>query len=168
MILNDYINSSSFSTNKNELIWTKYESIFTYPELEKQLLENDFNIPNEVYTSSTLNAHLEKIDDDFLQQTVDNEYEQIIKNLIKHALCLEDKDYINKDTINEIIILECSLKSIFVLLSENCINECFEFFKQEINNSKNNNISIGSIENTFNTFEEYKSKVNVIRLKPLI
>lgn len=170
-ILEEAISYKSNTNYKNELIKAKYCILFAHKNMESMFIEMNFNIPDNIYTSS-------KIINQLLNQT-EISYKLIkhmkLKSMAKHdinfLLNFNDAEYDNRKFFFDSIITSCHIRAILSLMEENDVND----FNQEIHDvldspkylSKhlNDRISENIVISYFRYFKKDREKVRTLAAK---
>lgn len=166
-ILQDNLNLWKYSQYKNNLLKSFYSTLFINKDIEEQLINNNFNIDNNVYISSKLindllnsNSTIYNIISSIL---VEPQLDSHISNLLK----IKDTEY-NYPSINIYSILtECYIRSLLTFLT----NERVQYLKKQFHYliinpaySKDNRNSQEIIINCFKNIKQDKSKKRIISL----
>ena len=166
-ILQDNLNLWKYSQYKNNLLKSFYSTLFINKNIEEQLINNNFNIDNNVYISSKLindllnsNSTIYNIISSIL---VEPQLDSHISNLLK----IKDTEY-NYPSINIYSILtECYIRSLLTFLT----NERVQYLKKQFHYliinptySKDNRNSQEIIINCFKNTKQDKSKKGIISL----
>ena len=93
-ILEDFINNNNYQIFKNQLINSKYNLSFTNKEIEKNLVNNSFSIPKEIYISSTLITEINGLPQKVYEVLTDSYVLETIKEQMIAILEIGDMDYI--------------------------------------------------------------------------
>ena len=167
-ILQENINLCKYSQYKNNLLKSFYSTLFINKNIEEQLINNNFNIDNNIYTSS-------KIINDLLKSN-STIYNIITSILIKpqlnlhitNLLKIKDSEYNYPSIYIYSILTECYIRSLLTFLTQDQIHYLKKQFQNLITNttySKDNKSSQEIIINCFKNTKIDKSKKRIISLK---
>lgn len=166
-ILQENLNLWKYSQYKNNLLKSFYSTLFINKDIEEQLINNNFNMNNNIYISSKLTNDLLKsnsiIYNTITSILVEPQLDLHITNLLK----IKDNEY-NYPSINIYSILtECYIRSLLTFLTNDRIQYLKQQFHYIINNTtyqKDNRNSQDTIINCFNNVKYDKSKKRIISL----
>ena len=174
IILNSYLNKSKYNIINDLLLNFKYGLSFLYEDIEKDFLENDFNINNELYWESSAIADYYNLDREKLNAiqrgTVFNIFKEKIDDIINIVIDEKSsKQEIFTYTISEIITRASLLlfgdKTVEYLnkqklqLSSNTPHN--EEWLKKLRNAQNR------VDNIFLMYEKDKELLNIISLRGL-
>jgi len=166
-ILQDNLNLWKYSQYKNNLLKSFYSTIFINKNIEEQLINNNFNIDNNVYISSKLINDLLKSNSTIYNIISSILVEPQLDSHISNLLKIKDTEY-NYPSINIYSILtECYIRSLLTFLT----NERVQYLKKKFHYltvnptySKDNRNSQEIIINCFKNIKQDKSKKRIISL----
>ena len=166
-ILQENLNLWKYSQYKNNLLKSFYSTLFINKDIEEQLINNNFNMNNNIYISSKLTNDLLK-SNSIIYNTITSILVEPQLNLhITNLLKIKDNEY-NYPSINIYsIITECYIRSLLTFLTNDRIQYLKQQFHYIINNTtyqKNNRNSQETIINCFNNVKHDKSKKRIISL----
>lgn len=165
-------NSSLFkySHYQKELTKALYSTIFINKNIEKYIIDNNFNIDNNIYISSPLINDLLKTNSKTYNKILNIIVENQIRTHIINHLEIKDTDYNdNKKNISS-IIRECYIRTLLTFITEKKLNQLNTEFNNLIQNSTykiqfhNNRISENTILNCFKNVKYDKAKKRIISL----
>ena len=172
VILNKVIYDEKYKNINNLLLNVKYSLAFLYDNVENDLLENNFNINNDLYWEATAMGDFYHLDREKLKEiqkgTVHGIYYEKIDNIIKTIL--NDKSC-DKEifiyAISEILIRAC------LLFYDDKTVECLKSNKIKLaNNTKANehnlkllNDAQKRVDNVYSFYDQDKELIKVISLK---
>lgn len=172
VILNEYLYDEKYKNINNLLLNVKYSLAFLYDNVENDLLENNFNINNDLYWEATAMGDFYHLDREKLKEiqkgTVHGIYYEKIDNIIKTIL--NDKSC-DKEifiyAISEILIRAC------LLFYDDKTVECLKSNKIKLaNNTKANehnlkllNDAQKRVDNVYSFYDQDKELIKVISLK---
>lgn len=162
-----YLEKYIYSNNKIGLdyIQEKYNLIFSHRELEKEYINNDFKINNELYLTTDLMEQYLKVDDHVLDKKESMILEQIelstriIKEIPEYAFKV-----ISSTELSYFIVLKCNLKAWLIMLSDELFNQLSDI----VNNSNlkdEKNMFIKEIFTEVSEDRKRMTKVSFIRYK---
>jgi len=166
-ILQDNLNLWKYSQYKNNLLKSFYSTLFINKNIEEQLINNNFNIDNNVYISSKLINDLLKSNSTIYNIISSILVEPQLDSHISNLLKIKDTEY-NYPSINIYSILtECYIRSLLTFLT----NERVQYLKKKFHYltvnptySKDNRNSQEIIINCFKNIKQDKSKKRIISL----
>lgn len=166
-ILQDNLNLWKYSQYKNNLLKSFYSALFINKNIEEQLINNNFNIDNNVYISSKLINDLLKSNSTIYNIISSILVEPQLDSHISNLLKIKDTEY-NYPSINIYSILtECYIRSLLTFLTNERVQYLKNQFHYSIINptySKNNRNSQEIIINCFKNIKQDKSKKRIISL----
>ncbi len=169
--LDDKINSKMFSSIRSKLISSKYNTLFVNKNLEQRVINNNFNVDNELYISSKLIADVKGIKSNYYELLIENYLLNNVEEQILELLEMGNINYVDSDKVKESVLRECFIKSLLLLLDNDLIEDTMEDFLDNYENSNeqltDNDISKEIINCCFNNIEKDKNKINILSLKPI-
>lgn len=155
--------------NKSKLLWYKYQKAFINHQIEKCLIDNNFNISKINYVDSYWVGDLSGLAQGIVDTVIRDCYNDMINLIVMELMLIEDsnyeKDYEKFRSINS----QCMLKACLALINsgdyeeiKNNINSKMELFF----NGKNT-ISLGIIMSILKERMEYRTRVRFISKRPL-
>lgn len=170
IFLKNTTRNKDYSQYKDELLKAMYQTIFIYKDIENEILKNNFNVPDNINITSQFVADLFQI----------NIAYPILKNLFAGEICqtqineiieIKDIDYDNPKIYVASILRQCLLKSSFLLLDDNHlenINYQFHSFiesDQYISRHQGDRISEEAISRCFRNIKKDKAKTITLSFK---
>lgn len=166
-ILQENINLWKYSQYKNNLLNAFYSTLFINKDIEEQLINNNFNIENNIYMNSKLTNDLLKYNSIIYNIITSLLVEPLIDTHITNLLKIKDTEY-NYPSINIYSILtECYIRSLLTFLPQDKIQYLKKQFHYLITNQnypKDNRNSQETIINCFKNIKHDKSKKRIISL----
>lgn len=168
VILQETLNLWKYSKYKNNLLKALYSTSFINKDIEKELLNNNFNIPNNIYLSSKLVNDLLKSNSNIYNIINTLLVEPQIEKHIINLLEIKDSEYNNPSINISSILTECYIRSLLTFLNDDRINHLKNQFLYLISNPiylknhANDRISQDSIMNCFRNVKYDKSKKRTI------
>lgn len=166
--INEEINVSNYSNN---LIKAKYDFTFIHSELEQNMIDNSFEINNNVYSIIQMFLDCNNISYEMVYSKILNYYLNIFSNNIDY-LVYQDSDYTCDKYMFNKVLMDCFIKCSLIYLDEYDILRLKNIVNDEYNNFINNGIisvddriSINNITDVFNFIDDVKKKVNIISFK---
>lgn len=165
LFLQELIDNKNYSFYKNEFIRVKYNLSFINSKLEKQMIDNNFNINRDVYLSSKLISDLYGIDLEIYNFMRDDYASAFLDTHISEFLKLGDIDYNERTKSISSMIRSCYIKSYLLMMSDDKIYDCnsefHEYIESEeyINKHPNDTISEKLIINCFKGVRKDRTKV---------
>ena len=166
-ILEETLNLWKYSQYKKDLLKSFYSTLFINKNIEEQLINNNFNINDNIYISSKLINDLLKSNSTIYNIITSISVEPQLETHIQNLLNIKDYEY-NYPSINIYSILtECYIKSLLTFLPNDRIQYLKKQFHYLITNhtyQKNNRNSQEIIINCFKTIKHNQSKKRIISL----
>ncbi|MDD5980198.1 MAG: hypothetical protein PUC23_03700 [bacterium] len=166
LLSNDYINDPKYIEYKNDLIKTKYIRIFLDNRLETKCLDDDLDIPNNVYLSHKLISDYLEFDERFLN-TYKMEYLSLfILSQSSVIASLSNKDLDSYIENMKALISKLTLKSALILLDSSLVDKMYHEILKSDDNSNNSNHSKSYIilKEAFEEIEEDRKKISTVSL----
>jgi len=169
-ILNENINLFKYSIYKNELKKALYNTCYINNNIEKQLIENNLNVPEKIYLNSKLINDLYKINPKKYNIILNKIIKTQIQKQFSSLLEIKDKEYNNPQINISSIINQCFIRSLLTFLTDEEIYTINNYFQQLINNQEylikysNNKISENNIINCLKNVSYDKTKKRIISL----
>lgn len=166
LLSNDYINDSKYIEYRNDLIKTKYIRIFLDNRLETKCLDDDLDIPNNVYLSHKLISDYLEFDERFLN-TYKMEYLSLfILSQSSVIASLSNKDLDSYIENMKALISKLTLKSALILLDSSLVDKMYHEILKSDDNSNNSNHSKAYIilKEAFEEIEEDRKKISTVSL----
>ena len=174
IILNSYLNDSKYNAIKDLLLNFKYGLSFLYEDIEKDFLENDFNINNDLYWESNVVADYYRLDREKLNAikrgTVFNIFREKTDNIIEIVI----NENSSKQEIFTYTISEILIRASLLLFGDKTVNffnsqklqlaSNMPYNEELLKNLKNAQNRIDSI---FAMYEKDKELLNIISLRVL-
>ncbi len=170
LFLQENIESKQFSDTKNNLIYTKYYTAFICKSVEDDMLASNFEISKDYYTKAKAMADIYGID--LNSYTMLKEVcgtSEVIWDLC-HILELHDKEFLNPTTLSSSIMMQCFLRSAFLMLNEEMLAEFNYEFHDIVDSNEYNkyhlreHIGRDFVSNCFQIIRSDRSKVKEISL----
>ncbi len=166
LLSNDYINDSKYIEYRNDLIKTKYIRIFLDNRLETKCLDDDLDIPNNVYLSHKLISDYLEFNERFLN-TYKMEYLSLfILSQSSVIASLSNKDLDSYIENMKALISKLTLKSALILLDSSLVDKMYHEILKSDDNSNNSNHSKAYIilKEAFEEIEEDRKKISTVSL----
>lgn len=166
LLSNDYINDSKYIEYRNDLIKTNYIRIFLDNRLETKCLDDDLDIPNNVYLSHKLISDYLEFDERFLN-TYKMEYLSLfILSQSSVIASLSNKDLDSYIENMKALISKLTLKSALILLDSSLVDKMYHEILKSDDNSNNSNHSKAYIilKEAFEEIEEDRKKISTVSL----
>ena len=169
-ILKEFIESIDYKYFKNDLISSKYNTLFIFKQIEKEFINNNFEITDTLYFNSKLAADYTNTDTTLFEFLKSSFGSKESKDQINKLLDIYDMDYSDKKKAMESILRQCLLRASFMLMNENDISDInYEFHKKiesdnYLNKHMSDHISEQVIINCFNKIEKDKTKPSILSL----
>ena len=169
-MLKNYIDEPVYSNLKEALILTKYQIAFLSPRMEKALINDNFNLPHDLYFNSKFISDCFKQDEKFYQSLRDNYGINTCFKQISKLVEISDLDYNNPTMLSHVILLQCFLRASFLFMDEDSIEDTNSSFHNFIKDSQYldrhaiDKISVSLINDCYNKVKEDKSKVRILSL----
>ena len=147
LFLEESINKETNKDIKAKLIERKYYISYFYKDIEKEMISNNFILPNEIYSNSKMLMSIFNLNDDFQGDLF---FSMSLVGLINSYFCIkiDNKDYVDKKT--SMIIVENLLKSKIANISENYMKE----FTTDLNKALDSLITIFEIKAEVKTIKD--------------
>ena len=147
LFLEESINKETNKDIKAKLIERKYYISYFYKDIEKEMISNNFILPNEIYSNSKMLMSIFNLNDDFQGDLF---FSMSLVGLINSYFCIkiDNKDYVDKKT--SMIIVENLLKSKIANISENYMKE----FTADLNKSLDSLITTSEIKTEVKTIKD--------------
>ena len=174
IILNSYLNDSKYNTIKDLLLNFKYGLSFLYEDIEKDFLENDFNINKDLYWESNAIADYYRLDREKLNAikrgTVFNIFKEKTDNIIEIAI----NENSSKQDIFTYIISEILIRASLLLFGDKTVDYLKGKKLQLPSNMSHNEelieqikVAQNRIDSIFEIYAKDKELLNVISLRVL-
>ncbi len=153
------------------LIASKYGIMFLYKECEKNHINENFEIKDEVYITHELAVGFAKFDKKISKEERDEYLRIKILSIIGTLLKLYDTDYNQPEIQTLATIKALLLRSLLQLVSEETVIETNEEFhefidgKEYITDHKNDTLSINLITSSYKSYKEDKTKLKILSLR---
>ena len=166
LILQETLNLCKYSKYKNDLLKSLYSTSFINKEIEQELINNNFTLPNNIYLSSKLINDLLKSNNNIYNIITTILVEPLTEQNIFNLLEIKDNEYNNQFINIKAILTECYIRALLTFLNEERIKYQQNKFQHILSNNKylNNIISIDIINNCFNNIKYDKTKKRTISL----
>ena len=159
VLLYETMDKTNDTKLKNKLIRDKYFIAFVFPNCEKDLMNNRFNIDDKICDNTALISYLSGLQEDIYQQIKKDYLQKETRKLFYKTLVIESKEKVNKD---KMLLREIFVRALFMMMDKNSIRELME----EINKVSNTNCD--NIKSLFNNCcsltEEDKKKQITLKL----
>lgn len=166
-ILYENLNLWKYSEYKNNLLKSFYSTSFINKNIEKQLINNNFNINNNIYITSKLTNDLLKSNSTIYNTITSLLVEPQINSHITNLLNIKDNEY-NYPSINIYSVLtECYIRSLLTFLPNDrlyYLKKYFHYLLTNHNYFKDNKNSQEIIINCIKNIKHDKSKKRIISL----
>ena len=163
--LQEYIDLDICSDIKDLLLKIKYDNSFVNHDMECQLINNNFNVPQINYVVLNLVIDMLRIENNDMM--LDCFAERILTS-IYDILSINDNDYNDNKNIIKSINSQCILRAGLVMVNELDFNELFSEINDIINRNTNNNcISLGIVNVLIAKRIKDKERVKKLSLRPL-
>lgn len=152
---------------KKEAIKIKYNVSFVNKDVEANLIEEQFNIPSDLFLNSKWNAQVLNLEANVYDLAKDIYASVIAQNQIYQLLRITDTEYKEFDQQITIIFRHCFMEAALIFMSREKVREEFDNFvksKHYRAKYKDNGKSVGLIEQVFSKIEDKRSKPKVISL----
>jgi len=169
-ILEEFINNNNYQIFKNQLINSTYNLSFTNKEIEKNLVNNNFTIPKEIYISSTLITEINGLPQKVYEVLTDSYVLETIKEQMIAILEIGDMDYSNVMKATTSILRQCLMRAAISLLSENNLSSISSIFEEHtksksyLNNHSYDNISKQLITSSLQNIKNDRNKQRTLSL----
>ena len=168
VLLNHKISSEPEKDLKSKLIRSKYLKIYTSPNIEEELLNKAFNLPEEAFINVYLQASLSNIDSNFTSKLINNQVQSLSLNDI-YALLPKQGVYIGKPKI-ELELREISIRTTTAFLTPEEITKTKEFLEDYLNNTDELTInyyreSASTLLSALQSLDEDRNYVKKVTLK---
>lgn len=169
-ILEDFINNNNYQIFKNKLINSKYNLSFTNKETEKNLVNNNFTIPKEIYIVSTFVTEINGIPQEVYEALTNLYVLETIKEQMIAILEIGDMDYSNVSKATTSILRQSLMRAAISLLSENNLSSISSIFEEHtksksyINNHSFDNISKELIASSLQNIKIDRNKQRTLSL----
>ena len=130
-ILQEYIQNQNGEI-RQQLIHSKYYVSFIYKQIEEDMIANSFVIPSHIYVNSRYVADITSTDLDVYQNLKKNFIIKESKEQILNMLSLKDSDYKSKKNIISSFLIQCLIRSSFLFMDEDIIEEMNYSFHEYI------------------------------------
>lgn len=170
-ILQETLNISKNNKYQKQLIKALYTSSFINKDIEKQLIENKFDISTNIYISSKFINDLLNIDhityDLLATLIVENQIITHIKDILK----IKDAEYENSTISMSSIIGQCYIRALLTFINDDQVYELNEQFHKYIETPtyleehQKDKISEQAIMNCFKSIKFDRTKKRIISFK---
>ena len=155
---NEYIKNQDFSKYKKEIIRSmKYFNVFFDKRLERNMVDSNFVIPDNIYISSNLFAEYLKVSDTELDDIKICFLNNIVLFQANFIATCPDSAFSNFDTYLNLIFSKCSLKAALILFP-NYITDKFYDSILSLENNKNSKAFM-YLKNSFEEMNDDKKKI---------
>lgn len=167
-ILEEIITSSKYKEYKNELIKAKYCIIYGHSNLEKMMIQSNFDVPEIVYTSSKITNDLLISSDAVYNLTKILQLRNKARIEIDTLLKIKDSEYQQKDINITAIIIQCYIRALLSLMNSNEVQTFNEEFHDKIDSKEylkehpTDRISEELIINCFKAFKKDKTRIRIL------
>lgn len=166
LFIQESINNKQHKYYENELIKSKYGFSFVNKIIENQLINNNFNVTENLYLGSKFFSDMLKIETESYNSMKEEYVKSVLVKQIDKLLKLEDLDYNNKNKAISSILKSFYIRACLLLLENETIDYINDSFNDYIKNHEwNNNISKQIIINCFKNINQDKNKVKILSLK---
>lgn len=168
VLLNHKISGEPEKDLKSKLIRSKYLKIYISPNIEEELLNKAFNLPEEVFINVYLQSSLSNIDSNFTSKLINNQVQSLSLNDI-YALLPKQGVYIGKPKI-ELELREISIRTTTAFLTPEEITKTKEFLEDYLNNTDELTInyyreSASTLLSALQSLDEDRNYVKKVTLK---
>lgn len=131
-ILQESSSLFKYSEYKNELKKAIYNTSFINIDIEGQLIENNFNLPDNIYISSKLINDILKTEPTIYNRILSIIVQTQIIMHIKSLLEIKDENYNNRNTNISSIINQCYIRALLTFMNDDEIYKLNEQFHELI------------------------------------
>ena len=174
VFLQEYINKDN-QLHKNQVFKTyllnsKYNVIFINKDIEKEMIDSNFNIDEFIYIGSKFIADVLESSINMYEATKNNLAEEICMTQFANLLKIEDQDYKNiQNEITSIISTSLIRAALLLMDDTNITNVNYNFLElieseEDLEEKINNTISQQIIENCFKKNKNDINKVFTLSL----
>lgn len=130
VFLQEFIDNKDCEKIKNLLIHAKYKLCLVNKNIEINLLNDEFNISNFLYTNSSVLASFLSINEQEYSALKETYYLQEVYKNIDELLKESDDNYNKEDTQLSSVLHQCFIRSYFLLMKDESIEDAnYDFHK---------------------------------------
>lgn len=129
-ILDEFINDDKYASIKNELLKVKYNLSLVYDELEKNMVNNNFNVPSDIYNDIYFEGQLSNIPIKATAKLIDMELIKAIEHSTVELILP------SRLKPSEIIIHTCLIRAAFSIMSNNGRHDYTNIVNSLLNDDK--------------------------------
>lgn len=170
-ILEEAISYKSNANYRAELIKAKYCILFTHKNMESMFIDKNFDIPNEIYTSSKMLNQLLNQPEISYNLIKYMKLKSMAKFDINGLLNLYDYEYQKPNNFFNSIITECHIRALLSLMENDNVNDFNQEIIDVLNSPKylskhiNDRISESIIINCFKYLKKDREKIRTLAAK---
>ncbi len=159
---------------KNQLIESKYNASFINKDIEQQMIDNNFSLSEQFYTSSSFIKTLIQLDDRAFDGVKDFFFSKIANIQIEKILELKDSDYKDEKKASSAILRICLLRSTFTFINDSTLEDINFKYHKNIEDTaylklhKEDKISESLISKAFRNIRSDKEKQIITNVKNFI
>ena len=174
IILNSYLSDSKYNTINDLLLSFKYSLSFLYEDIEKDFLENDFNINNDLYWESNVVADYYRLDREKLNAIKRGTVFSIFKEKTDNIIEIDINKQSNKQEIFIYTISEILIRASLLLFGDKTVDYLKNQKLQLASNMPHNEELLKNLQNAqnridsiFAMYEKDKELISIISLRVL-
>lgn len=174
VILNDYLNNPEYELIKDQLLNFKYNLSFVYEEIENDLLENNFNISNELYWEANAISDYYQLDRLKLNAIQKGTVYSIFRDKIRNIINIDNTLKSDKPKMFTYIISEIFTRVSLLFIGEKTINYFKTLELQLAEGVSHDEMAIEKLKKAqnrvngiFDMYEKDRELLNVISLRVL-
>ncbi len=174
VILNDYLNNPEYELIKDQLLNFKYNLSFVYEEIENDLLENNFNISNELYWEANAISDYYQLDRLKLNAIQKGTVYSIFRDKIRNIINIDNTLKSDKPKMFTYIISEIFTRVSLLFIGEETVNYFKTLELQLAEGVSHDEMAIEKLKKAqnrvngiFDMYEKDRELLNVISLRVL-
>jgi hypothetical protein len=164
-----YLNSLNHKKEYQSLykyfIRSKYYLSFVNSNIEREMINNKFELSSDWYLGSKLYADLVNIDNDDFQDYINNYSFNVILNSLYSILVFKDSEYSDGFLGSSALIMNSFIKTGLKIIDKECFDKLKTHYQLLINNKEflkehfNDHISKHMVDESFENFDKYDDNI---------
>ena len=169
-LLQEFVDSEKLSVYKDDLIKSKYNIAFINGRVERELINNCFEVPDILQLDSMLVAECADLDMEAYKLITNIFGSKESAGQISELLEFRDSEYKDSNKLIESILRQCLMRSAFLFMSDDSISdiyyEFYEFIEGDnyLKRHPNDRISEQIIISCFKAIQKDRKKTSVLSL----
>ena len=165
----EHINAYSFNKLRENLISFKYYNSFKNHDIEKILIDNNFDINKTNYVNIYFMADIINLDQELRENIIFSCYFDVICTTISQMLSINDNEYNDDKRLSVLINNQCMFRAVLSVMGEYEYNKIKNDIFELINDNSNdkNSMSVMIINSILDRRKKDKCRVRKISVRPL-